>query len=105
MTHLIDVFHRMRPRTPLVLVEEAVHPSAYARAMTLQTPKSATLQNVFNEKSGRSAGRLYLVRGDMLLGDDGEATVDGIHPTDLVAPRMADVLAPFIGRVLAGAGS
>jgi hypothetical protein len=105
MAHLVDVFQRKRPDTPLVLVEEAVHPSAYARAMTLQTPRSATLRRVFNEKSGRSAGRLYLVRGDMLLGDDGEATVDGIHPTDLGALRMAEVLTPFIGRVLAGAGS
>jgi hypothetical protein len=105
MAHLIDVFQRKRPRTPLVLVEEAVHPFVYARAATLQTPRSATLQRVFNEKSRRPGGRLYLVRGDMLLGDDGEATVDGIHPTDLGALRMADVLAPFIGRVIAGAGS
>jgi hypothetical protein len=102
MAHLADVFQRQRPRTPLILVEEAVHPSAYARATTLQTPRSATLQKVFNE---RNAGRLYLVKGDMLLGDDGEATVDGIHPTDLGALRMADVLTPFIGRVLASAGA
>ncbi len=103
MAHLVDVFQRKRPRMPLVLVEEAVHPSAFASARTLQTPKSAALQGVFNEKSARSAGRLYLVKGDMLLGDDGEATVDGIHPTDLGARRMADVLAPFLARVLAGA--
>jgi hypothetical protein len=103
MTHLLDVFHSARPHTPLVLVEEAVHPSAYARARTLQTPRSATLQKVLNGRSGRPDGQLYLVRGDMLLGDDGEATVDGIHPTDLGAQRMADVLAPYLARVLAGA--
>jgi hypothetical protein len=103
MAHLVDVFQQKQPRTPLVLVEEAVHPSAYARARTLQTPRSATLQKVFNEKRGRSGGRLFLVPGDVLLGDDGESTVDGIHPTDLGALRMADVLTPFLGRVLAGA--
>ena len=103
MAHLVDVIRQARPRMPLVLVEEAVHPSAYARTRTLQTPKSATLQKVFNEKSARAAGQLYLVSGDVLLGDDGEATVDGVHPTDLGAQRMADVLAPFLGRVLAGA--
>ena len=103
MRNLLDVFRRRRPRTPLVLMEEAVHPSSYARERTLQTPKSATVQKVFDERKGEWGGRLSLVKGDMLLGDDGEATVDGIHPTDLGASRMADVLTPFLERVLAGA--
>ncbi len=100
---LLDVFERKRPRTPLVLVEEAVHPSHYARERTLQTQKSATLQKVFHDVNKSWDGRLSLVRGDTLLGTDGEATVDGIHPTDLGHARMADALTPFIARVLAGA--
>ncbi len=100
---LLDVFERRRPTAALLLMEEAVHPSCYARERTLQTPKSATLRKVFDQRKARWEGRLFLVKGDMLLGDDGEATVDGIHPTDLGFTRMADVLTPFIGRVLAGA--
>ena len=103
MRNLLDVFSRRRPRTPLVLMEEAVPPSFYARQRTLQTPKSATLQRVFDERRADWGGRLFLVKGDGLLGDDGEGTVDGVHPTDLGFLRIADVLAPFIGKVLAGA--
>jgi hypothetical protein len=101
--NLLDVLLRRRPRTPLVLMEEAVHPSAYVRERTLQTPKSATLQRVVSERIAEWGDRLFVVRGDQLLGDDGEATVDGIHPTDLGFIRMADVLTPFIGRILTGA--
>jgi len=35
-----------------------------------------------------------------MLGDDGEATVDGIHFTDLGMMRYADLLYPVLRRVL-----
>ena len=100
---LLSVLRARRPHTPLVLLEEAVHPSCYARLRTVQTPRSAIVQRVFDDERTGWNGRLFLVRGDQLLGDDGEATVDGIHPTDLGFQRMADALAPFLARVLAGA--
>jgi len=84
-------------------MEEAIHPSARVRERNVRTPKSATLQRVVAERIPDSGSRLFVVRSDQLLGDDGEGTVDGIRPTDLDHVRMADVLAPFIGRVLAGA--
>jgi hypothetical protein len=40
------------------------------------------------------------VPGESLLGSDGEATVDGTHPTDLGFDRMADAFAPVLRRVL-----
>ena len=104
MRNLLEVLRRKRPDTPLVLMEEPVPPTIFVRERTLQTPKSAILQKVFNDSAGGWGGRLSLVRGDMLLGDDGEGTVDGIHPTDLGFLRMADVLAPVIARVLAAHG-
>jgi hypothetical protein len=43
---------------------------------------------------------LLLVDGETLLGDDGDATVDGVHPTDLGFWRMATVLEPILKSVL-----
>jgi lysophospholipase L1-like esterase len=43
---------------------------------------------------------LHLVRGDDLIGPDGEGTVDGCHPTDLGMMRQAEALAPVLKRVL-----
>ena len=102
--HLLDVFKHARPETPLVLMEEAVHPRVFYKESTVQTAKSAILQKVYNEYAGGWDGRLFIVRGDQLLGNDGEATVDGIHPTDLGFLRMADVLTPIISRILTAEG-
>jgi len=104
MRHLLDVFRRARPTTPLVLMEETVHPRVFMKERTIQTVKSAILQKVYDEYAGAWNGRLFLVKGDQLLGNDGEATVDGIHPTDVGFLRMADVLTPVIGRILTAEG-
>jgi hypothetical protein len=101
MRNLLTVLNRARPRTPLILMEEAVPPGIFTRERTLQTAKSAILQKVIEEKAPEWGNRLYLVKGDMLLGDDGLGTVDGIHPTDVGFLRMADVLTPVVSRVLA----
>ncbi len=36
-----------------------------------------------------------------LMGNDNEATVDGIHPTDLGFSRMAAVIGPVVKTALA----
>jgi hypothetical protein len=40
-------------------------------------------------------------KGDDLLGSDGEATVDGSHPTDLGMMRYAQALEPDLRKLLA----
>src|SRR5205823_13604896 len=45
---------------------------------------------------------LHYLSGEHLLGEDGEATVDGSHPTDLAFTRQADafeaVLRPLVKK-------
>ena len=50
----------------------------------------------------RDAGMeaLHVVPARDLLGDDGEATVDGIHPTDLGFSRMAAAIGPVLQQAL-----
>lgn len=43
---------------------------------------------------------LYYLEGETLLGDDGEATVDGSHPTDLGFVRQADAFEPVLRKIL-----
>jgi lysophospholipase L1-like esterase len=103
MANLLDVMRKRRPHARVLLMEEAVHPSVYSREKTLQTAKSATLQKVYDARKADWEGRLFLLRGDTLLSDDGEGTVDGIHPTDLGFQRMADAITPVVKRILAAA--
>ena len=44
---------------------------------------------------------LHYLRGDKLIGDDGEGTVDGSHPTDLGFMRQADAFAGALKPLLA----
>ena len=48
---------------------------------------------------------LYYLRGDKLIGDDGEGTVDNSHPNDLGFLRQADVFAEALQPILARAKS
>jgi lysophospholipase L1-like esterase len=43
---------------------------------------------------------LHYFADDSFLGDDGEGTVDGTHPTDLGYLRTADALTPVIAKLL-----
>ncbi|HVN78895.1 MAG TPA: SGNH/GDSL hydrolase family protein [Terriglobia bacterium] len=43
---------------------------------------------------------MFYLQGDRLLGQDGEATVDGTHPTDLGFLRMADAMEPTLREAL-----
>ena len=54
------------------------------------------MRAAFDRLIGGGGTNLHLVPGDQLFGDDGEATVDGTHPTDLGFMRMAAVLTPVI---------
>ena len=43
---------------------------------------------------------IYYVPADNLIGNDGEATVDGIHFTDLGMERYARVMLPVMKKAL-----
>ena len=70
-----------RPDTPIVFVEDPVFPHTFfdvKAAASVRPPNAAHAEHC----------------------DDGEATVDGIHFTDLGMMRYADLLYPVLRRVL-----
>jgi len=44
--------------------------------------------------------KLFEISGESLLGQDGDDTVDGVHPTDLGFHRIAHALAPTLREIL-----
>ena len=94
----IRILRESRPDTPILLVESIYYPDSPFINTSL---RDYTERNV----AGRAAYRrlldagvtgLHYVPWDRLLGDDGEATCDGCHPTDLGYMRFADALEPFL---------
>lgn len=90
-----------RAKTPIVLVENALYQDAWTRPMRYAETKAANraLRKAF-ENSKKHMDGLYFVENENVLGEDGEATVDGTHPTDVGFLRLAGALAPKLKVIL-----
>jgi len=99
---LVAILRKARPTTPIVLVEDRTYADAFlvtARERRNTTARAA-LKAEYEKLAAAGDKNLHYLRGDTLLGTDGEDTVDGSHPTDLGFARQADamekILAPLI---------
>jgi hypothetical protein len=91
------------PETPIVLAEDR----SYANAPLVRTQQErnsssrAALRRAYEHLVDEGITGLTYLPGDPQLGDDGEATVDGSHPTDLGFVRMADAFESALRPLLA----
>ena len=104
--HLVRTLRRAHPKTPIVLVEH-VRPSRLPLPWDRPWSEEWSRCNGFLEALLESLGRegvpgLHVVPWKDLMGDDNEATVDGIHPTDLGFSRMAAVIGPVVRGAIGG---
>ncbi|HWB52831.1 MAG TPA: SGNH/GDSL hydrolase family protein, partial [Tepidisphaeraceae bacterium] len=63
--------------------------------------KNAALRKAYENLRAAGTSKLYYRIGNGLIGNDGEATVDGSHPSDLGMMRYADGLEPTLREILA----
>jgi hypothetical protein len=98
----VRVLRAARASTPIVLVESITYCDSYAVASRREryVASNRSLRGIYEKLVGSGVKGLHLVPGEGLLGEDGEGTVDGVHPTDLGFWRMAEVIGPAVGRVL-----
>ena len=62
--------------------------------------KNDTLKEIFNCLKKINEKNIILISSKNMLGEDGEATVDGIHFTDLGMMRYADLVCPVIKKAI-----
>ena len=98
---LVRTLWTAHPGTPIVLVEDRIHANATFVPTRRQRSHAsrAALRKIFDRLTAGGFTALHYVPGEHLLGDDGEATVDGSHPTDLGFVRMADALEPLLRKL------
>ena len=89
-----------RPDTPIVLVENLIYTWSGVRDLSGIHEKNAKLRAAYDALVSSGVKNITYVPSDNLLGDDTEATVDGVHPTDLGFLRMAEGLQPVLEKVL-----
>ena len=90
------------PDVPVILVEDPTFPhTIFDQRMLEEVTSKNEAQRALYEKL-RKAGekRLYYVSTEGLIGDDGEATVDGVHFTDLGMMRYVDKMLPVMRKAL-----
>jgi lysophospholipase L1-like esterase len=93
-----------KPTTPILLVEDRVFPNAVVQPDRLKghQKRHVALREAYERLITSGLKDLYYLEGDGLLGEDGEATVDGSHPTDLGMMRYADAYEKVLRIILNG---
>jgi lysophospholipase L1-like esterase len=89
------------PDAPIVFVEGS--PGAASFAFSQQPPQKASnlaLKKGFDGLVSGGMKDLHYIEGALLLGTDGEGTVDGLHPNDLGMMRYADAVEPQLKKIL-----
>jgi hypothetical protein len=91
-----------RPATPIVLVEDRTYTNAWLRseARSRHDTSRAAFRRAYRALQDSGVTGMLYVAGEHLLGEDGEATVDSSHPSDLGFVRMADALEPILRALL-----
>lgn len=98
----VRLLRKARPTTPILLVEDRTYSNAHFLPDLAARNKASrvALKEAFAALQKEGVTGLFYLRGDQLLGDDTEATVDGSHPNDIGFLRLADVLADAIAPLL-----
>ncbi len=99
---LVKLIRTSHPATPILLLDERTWASAPLIA-TLGRPqeeKRAALRQEFESLRQSGIEQLHFRDGHDLLAEDGEATVDGSHPSDLGMMRYADALEPTLRSLI-----
>lgn len=99
---LVDLLRKLRPHTPILLVEGFLDESNAFKKNGNQNivKKRQELKRAYETLAKSGIRRLYYLEGDGLIGKDHEGTVDGLHPNDIGMMRMADALLPVIKKIL-----
>ena len=100
LRYLIKLLKEKHPNTPVVLVGLYLAPGKFLSKNPRYDEKNRILEKVFGDYKDEWNGNLYYVKGSDLYGNDGEATVDGCHASDVGFMRMAEVIEPVIAKIL-----
>ena len=98
----IQTLRQSHPKTPIVLVENVQYADGefVAPRRERYSESNARLREIYQRLTKAGDKRLFCVPTEKLIGDDGDGTVDGTHPTDLGFVRMADAIEPTLRRAL-----
>lgn len=95
-----EIIRSAHPDVPFLFCEDPNFPHCFIDVVADQEVKGLNANwKKHYEKLAAKYGNLHYLPNDNYIGTDGEATVDGLHFTDLGFLRYADYLEPVIRRI------
>jgi hypothetical protein len=90
------------PETPILLVEDRNYADDFLNASRRERNETnhTAMRAVYAKLQRDKVPHLLYLKADNLLGQDGEATIDGSHPTDLGFLRQATEFQKALRKVL-----
>jgi hypothetical protein len=98
----VKMLREARPATPILLVEDRNYSNDFLIASRREHNEEnhRAMREVYAGLQRDKVPHLHYLAADHLLGDDGEATVDGSHPTDLGFERQAAEFHKALAKIL-----
>jgi hypothetical protein len=102
--YFIKYIREHRPNTPIVLVETVIRQNGFFDKQIGETVsrQNEEIRKAYEKLKQEGIKNVFYIEGDKLIGDDHEATIDGIHLTDLGFVRLADAILPVIRKAMNG---
>ena len=90
------------PDVPVIFIEDPFFTHSLFDNKILEeiTKKNEAQKRLFDKLKKSGEKHIYYIRAEGMIGEDGEATVDGCHFTDLGAMRYVDHVLPVIRKAL-----
>ncbi|NWJ52544.1 MAG: SGNH/GDSL hydrolase family protein [Bacteroidetes bacterium] len=94
------IIRSRHPETPILFIEDPIFThTRFNKVIAKEVKeKNETINAFFLSLKNRGEKNIYFLSSKNMIGSDGEATVDGIHFTDLGFMRYAELLYPVIRK-------
>ena len=93
---LVKKLRSKRPATPIILVEDHTLSTANFTGRIIVNKSRVGLKKAYQQLLKGGFKEILYIPGDGLLGYDNEATIDGLHPSDLGMFRYCEVMEPVL---------
>ena len=84
----------LRPNSPILLAEDSHYKNK------TPTEKGRIVRGIYEKLKKEGITNLHFLGSESMLGDDGEGTVDCVHPNDLGMMRQAEVFVEVLKPIL-----
>ena len=90
------------PETPFLLLEDAPKTNGwfFPEKYRDNVRRWNAMRRIWHELREKGERRIFYLKGNTLFGTDGEACVDGVHPSDMGYVRMMEQLVPALKKIL-----